>query len=44
MKSSDSVTMQILISLRKNPAKLHVMWRDFYLHEATAPGLLLGKI
>ena len=24
--------------------KLHVMWRDFYLHEAIAPGLLLGKI
>ena len=26
------------------PANFHVMWRDIYLYEATAPGLLSSQI
>ena len=29
---------------QKKNAKLEVIWRDIYLHEATAPGLLFTKI
>ena len=30
--------------LKKKPAKIHVMWRNIYLDETTAPGLLFSKI